>query len=916
MTEQIEMQFRPSLIICVGRVGALIREHLSPYYGEVERNLTEQPRSAYHLLSNLDRPLRNSVGLLQVDTECVGADPDVAIPFAVAELFPLNDADIPRERGPLKEMIRKALISVQLDRRILNIRTSGYAVPNTRTQVFIVGEPTGPELDDDPDKTDKLVPDPSSKSNKLYMSKILKLVRDCVRDYHFETPICYVLNSYQDPRDYSSQLMKKLSDPADNWQLREVANFSYLYEQMISFPAPVFVTENESRYAAAEGLLALTATGITSLPAFENAMQLPVTLEDYSEHVGNLSTSTVMFPRAMTQRYCSARLSSLLVQKWLHDLNVANIPGQRRLEERDLARNLADDIESWIEDQKPRPMAEESFWPNFGILFQKNHPESEQVRYRQIEAYRQMENQTENLFAVFSPFAITDAYKQRRNKAETWTSIANDQCDRAVSLYTQWEQRAIPAWDMLSARINAEIRQQVDMRWSANKDGFEIARIYVDQLDDQLMNVLDHVRKWRRDHDKNYGTKREHFLAQSKGNWTIDEAQPNIVGAGLPAGGQASPTMNNIDIRPKATKTSLTGGNGGGGIIGSTTPTQSGGSQHLPQMEAEIARDLRARAVWKENHIPPVATLCSTGFMSWLALALSASIPHLPPSIDLTVKGILALAFAGGSFSVFLRRLRESNVARKDMLDYNRLYYIHNCEHREDLQRIDLLKILRSRVTAIRQRLDDMSTFLSNARKKADSEAEIVQDQLFNGPAGVRDIFVANGERLQEHGAHTLDSVASKIELARQNQPLEEWHRNFDKMRDELVQKLKQGNETLLEMTEEKVQETLYSFTAEIIDGYLVGSLVDLGAALDKPEVWREILERVSRPLYYAEVGRLDLKWMFVCGNPQDLTRSARYIPSEAIQVRTKSSEWLMIASFFSGGSPKILDANTLFPYR
>ncbi len=42
MAEQIEMQFRPTLVISVGKTGALVREYLSPHkYPEVERQLNE-----------------------------------------------------------------------------------------------------------------------------------------------------------------------------------------------------------------------------------------------------------------------------------------------------------------------------------------------------------------------------------------------------------------------------------------------------------------------------------------------------------------------------------------------------------------------------------------------------------------------------------------------------------------------------------------------------------------------------------------------------------------------------------------------------------------------------------------------------------------------------------------------------------
>src|SRR6266436_6794062 len=113
MPERIKVQFRPSLIIFVGEAGKRIRDYLSHDM----------------LLANLDTPLQQSVGLLEITTEGENADPYHADPFPAGEQFP-EDEDAPKKGGPLEALIEASLRSVQLDRRRLAISSEDYSVPN------------------------------------------------------------------------------------------------------------------------------------------------------------------------------------------------------------------------------------------------------------------------------------------------------------------------------------------------------------------------------------------------------------------------------------------------------------------------------------------------------------------------------------------------------------------------------------------------------------------------------------------------------------------------------------------------------------------------------------------------------------------------------------------------------------------
>src|SRR5450759_1289753 len=85
MGEHIRLRFRPSLIIFVGKTGGLIHDQ---FFG---------PKK---LLANLDQPLRQSVGLLQVKTpeEDQYVDDEIE-PLPSDIIFPDDDEDMPKPEG-------------------------------------------------------------------------------------------------------------------------------------------------------------------------------------------------------------------------------------------------------------------------------------------------------------------------------------------------------------------------------------------------------------------------------------------------------------------------------------------------------------------------------------------------------------------------------------------------------------------------------------------------------------------------------------------------------------------------------------------------------------------------------------------------------------------------------------------------
>jgi hypothetical protein len=906
MPATVDLQFRPTLIIFVGEGGALVREYLSPYYGDVHRDKggvgsrSSVALSRYHLLSNLDTPLHNSVALLQVVSE--GPDPSiinphVAIPFPTLEVFP-NDPDVPRTPNELSVIVDRALRSIQMDRHMISMRSQGYKVSNTRSQVFIVGEPTPINTPAAPAPTPSGSLPPVASGNKIWMAQLLHIVREQFAKYKFEVPVFYFINTYGPSEDFSRTLT------AFNWQQRHIANLSFVYEYQIPYPTPVFVNENEQRYATAQALLGLMATGITSSPLFEQEMRIPANLTDYGEQVGNFSTGMVMFPRAIARRFCGSMLGGGLVEKWQQDLINARVADDARKKARQDARKLAEDIQGWITDMDaygdPRPAAEERLWPNFRILRTnpKAHPESELVGYQQRDQYMQLVTQTAKLFTAFSSEDISEELRQYPDKSKTWTSLAYDRCYTAENKFEVWRQQAKIVWNAMNDRTGIEVRRQVDDRWTDGKFGFEVARVYVDELDDQLVELQERIGKWKAIHDVAYKDDRRKYVQLAEGDWEIKEDQSNLQGTNA-QGAQAAPGMGNMAV-------------GGGGAGGGPWPPV--GPKYLPDEEFNIARSMRARADWKQKQVPPPPTLLFAALLGFLCLVLLLTQYNFSLLVQLVADGTLFVAFGIGNLLFQRKRQRESDEAHEEMLDFYRRYFIYKCEIQEDIQRIGLMRFLRERASRMRSRLDNMAAFLTGVRHGVENHAGELNFELFNGPAFERDVFVANGERLAETGSHTLYSIFENIEHERKTHPAESWHGTLDDIRDALIADVRARNLSLLEISEDDLRELLINFDANIVDDYLVGSLVDIGPALKKADVWRDVLARVRRPMYMANVGIRDARHTFVCGTQQALTSCAQYIPNDAVQVQTKNPEWVMLASYFRGGTPDMVDAANLLP--
>jgi len=217
----------------------------------------------------------------------------------------------------------------------------------------------------------------------------------------------------------------------------------------------------------------------------------------------------------------------------------------------------------------------------------------------------------------------------------------------------------------------------------------------------------------------------------------------------------------------------------------------------------------------------------------------------------------------------------------------------------------------------MRDKLEDLYPFIQTIQNDLEERATTTRQRLFDSPGSVRDIFVANGERLQKEKRNTLEDFASQITKLRVKEPVADWHQTPQDMKKHLITLFRSQRESLMEMNEEQALRQIYEFTLNVNRPYFKGPLVDIQSALDKEDIWREALDRVENPLYRAQVGIREPQFRFICGREADISRGIRYIPADAYPVMLSDAhEWVLIAAFFRGGLPRALNVDTLFPHK
>lgn len=845
MAAPVQLQFRPSLIICVGDSGAQIRAHVS------------------QLLTGLDAPLLPGIAILQVAED----DPIQAVPFPPGDAFP---AHAPTQPDTLVRLIEQSLEVVQGLGTLQGIAEAGYAIPDRRTHIYIVGH-----------------------ARSQTVAAALAAVRETLHtrvSEHLIPHVFYVLSNLRDDApdaaDPTPTARRLATSLPVNLVDREAPAFCLLYERMVVDKS--LARPDETYYGAATSLFALIATGMTAASAYQEMAQLRPHHTDYADHLGSLGVSIIRFPRAEVRQYCAATLGAQILADWAPGTgDLSAVDRDKRQTE---AQQASKDLRAWLKDAEPRPGTSDLLGPTLHIL----RPPQATVDLSRLQQehdhlYKTLNERTTKLFQPLSGARIMDDLAGDI----PWDKLAYGLTREAGVAFGAWERAAAAAWPVAADLALAQTKRDVAQIWLNHESGVAQARTYVDTLDNRLGKLAETLVAWRTAHRQRYDADLGALthLAE-EGPWIDDLPEAPTTPKPAPT---SIPNQRSTSI-PNAAQMSA--------------PMMA--VHALPVREARVADLLRRRTVWLEKHAPSITTLTAVSLLATptfalLALAIAPAAWLTPPLAVSILTLIIAALLGGAATLVHVLHRRAITRAFDDLGALYARYYAYLCEQREDDLRCLVVGPLRRHLQRMRERMEDMQGYFGEIAGDLRASAEAAKDALFSGPSASRDVFIANGDRLRKSHGNTLADVAAQIDLQRQAQ------HSMQTIRELILIRFRQNPDGLFDLSSAQIQQHVRAVTQGIIDDYLTGDLVDINAALQSADLWREAQDRASKVLYHPHTGALEPLW-FVCGRDRDRARLT--LPAGAIPVQTVNPEWLLVVQFVRGGDPSMLDLDTLFPRK
>ncbi|GHO59571.1 hypothetical protein [Ktedonobacter robiniae] len=649
-------------------------------------------------------------------------------------------------------------------------------------------------------------------------------------------------------------------------------HFCYLYQGNSLQPQQAFLSEDETCYAMAEALFTLLLTSITTEPFFMEMIRggtspaTPIV-------VGSLSTSLVLSPQEAIQDYCALRLGRDLLEQWRRGLQETPIATSRQEELRAGARGFAQTLTHWLEDSQERPLTNIKRGFHWS-MYPRQHPEHlapsldglrstppSQLPNAEDTArlHSQLSEQAQALFARFWPEAVQHAFTHQPGAAMNWSELVTCRAKKAPERYKAWNASATLAWQAMSTLITTRLQQIITDTSQVDETGLHLAMLYIDEFTSQAAQLERRCLAWQSRHQRGYNEIMRTFAAR----------------AGLP---QATPTAP--EKPPQADKQP---------------------SPDLSAEEAEIAQRLGKRLTRREARVPSPAAqaLIALPFL----IAVLITLPLLYPI------SILANIIAGVSTTTFLahglfhyQRQQAVRVARSDLLSFHRLAYIHRCELREDELRAKLIQELQENVHDLRERLHDLAPCFVTLRDQFSEQAERLQQELYNSPAGSRDVLVVNGELLQHGSRNTFEEIVEQVNKMRTLAPVQPWHQTLPAIQQHFLRTLTATGQSLPTSNQDNLRRQLIAFARETVQPYCSGEMTELGPALTKDDAWREAFTQARKLLYQPGPGMSEQSMTFVCGRERELQRNVLHIPDDAYPVYLPEAHpWLIIATFSRG---------------
>jgi hypothetical protein len=277
----------------------------------------------------------------------------------------------------------------------------------------------------------------------------------------------------------------------------------------------------------------------------------------------------------------------------------------------------------------------------------------------------------------------------------------------------------------------------------------------------------------------------------------------------------------------------------------------------------------------------------------------------------LTAILVLVSGLCGWMYYIYMRR--QERLAGEDLRRLYRRVQSYQCELYEDMRRSALLSGLHHQVRRLLDRLQEWQKFLADVAELLEADAESVDQDLFDGAMGRRDVLFANRHVLRPHD-YNLRRFEQDISTKRSNESIAghtangmaEWHRSLATMQPYLRTALKGVN--LLETSPDELRHSVREFALTVVKPYLTGDMVSTGAALEAMPAFESagIFDRLvhQAAILYQPATPATRSGLFVAAR-EELRRSIMKEDqaSGSVLLHIDDEEWLGLLRLQPGGA-------------
>ena len=856
MSTVIPLHFRPTVIVCVGTEGREIGEQL------------------VLLLPSLDPARRAGVAVVAVEDDAfdtngrlVGRwfDPD---PAAVIEHTALSDPSVSASPPtPLPLLVVEALRGQ--DARAVS--------QGTLLRRGVLDDSTITRIQDDSSAVSRM-------SAVVWIAAALEsplllptadAIRGAMESEHLEALVLLALTNIP-PHDPEAHRKHDILCGEQRWSdllldangEKAMAAFAYLFEAQ-GEQRTYWAGRYDVPFAAAEAIFVMTATGMTITHEFEMSLRrsLPQMVKYPYERISGVGACRLTFPRTQAEQYCANRLGAQLMRGW-DSGESASVPfenGKKPGEAEQRAATFIQDLKAETRDSAAKMRA--------------GRP-SPALSSEALAQSRGRSQGKPDGGLIFRHFNYSE-FERFINSNQDIPEVLAQQNEKAEHGFAQWQDTVRARWEGYEHERERELSREANELMLRGSAGVEEARAYMSELNQLLALEQDRLATKRENRELDY----DRFLAE------VGERATGPWLESMPAA-RAQPTRASGRF-PNDNRTET--------WVGDLVDALSRRYRWLRSRRPTVAAMIGATCA-----VVPAGVLLGQALLPqhWfyqnrLAIPLLAAVL------------VLVSGLCGWMYYTYMRR--QERGAREDLRQLYRRVQSYQCELYEDMRRSAVLSGLHHQVRRLLDRLQEWQKFLAAVAELLEIDADSVDQDLFEGAMGRRDVLFANRHVLRPHD-YNLRRFEQDVSTKRSNESLAghsangvaEWHRSLTTMQPYLRTALKGVN--LLETSPDELRHSVRDFALTVVKPYLTGDMVSTGAALEAMPAFESagIFDRLvhQAAILYHPATPATRSGLFVAAR-EELRRSIikEDQASGSVLMHIDDDEWLGLLRLQPGGA-------------